>query len=117
MFHRRDTFYLTVSNDSLAFEAGRSSGKTLFINKQDGNVKIEEGCSRPTGVLRRTVYGILGITELPLGKVAIIVTKRVRVGEFDGHVIGRLESCDVSPLNKRTSRSPDAVEAHKKCLG
>ena len=117
MVKRYENLYLTITNDLLAFESGQGDSPTLVISKRDGNVSIEKAFSRPHGCSRRSVQGILGIADLPLGKVAIIVTKKVRLGEFHGHVIWRLESSEIVPLNKRAAASNDETEAHRKCLG
>ena len=108
---------MAVGNDSLAFESTLAKGNILVINKKDGEMGIDPTFKSQNGKVRKTVQGILGMADLPLGKVVIVITKKYRIGEFDGDVIWRLEACDIIPLNTRNPRSGDELEAHKRCLG
>jgi hypothetical protein len=117
MFRRYDSFSLTSTGDSLAFESNQAKDQFLVVNKQDGSVRIDPDFKRPKGsVGKKTVHGILGMMDLPLGKVVIVITKKVRIGEFDGHIIWRLDNCDILPLHNRSPRSQDEAEAQKRCL-
>ena len=116
MFRRYDSFSLTVTGDSLAFESNHAKENILVVSKNDGNVRIDKDFKRPIGATKKTVHGIVGLMDLPLGKVLIVITKKVRIGEFDGNVIWRIDSTDIVPLHNRSPRSQDEAEAHRRCL-
>ena len=117
MFRRYDSFHMAVSNDSLAFESTHAKGNILVIDKKEGEIRIDPNFKFQDGKAKKTVQGILGMAYLPLGKVVVVITKKYRIGEFDGQIIWRLEACDILPLHTRSPRSGDETEAHKRCLG
>ena len=81
MFRRFETLHMTVTNDVIAFEAGQSGSPVMLVSKEDGKVTIEKTFARPQGCIRKSVHGILGIAELPLGRVVIVATQKVRLGD------------------------------------
>ena len=116
MIRRYDSFSVNITNDFFAFEANQAKGQSLIVSKRDGEIKVDPDFKRQVGTTKKTVQGILGMHDLPLGKVLIVITKKVRVGDIDGQTIWRLDSSDILPLFTRTPRSNDEAEAHKRCL-
>lgn len=115
---RWENFCVWQSASQLVFEPPSSQSQTpsITIEKSDGFIRVNPDIKRPLGTPTKTIQGILGVAELPLGKAVIVISKRVKVGDIDGSAIWRMDMADIFPLNCRHPRSSVEAAAHKRSL-
>ena len=85
---------------------------------RDANVKVEltDPSSISTVAVRKTIYGLLGILELPLSTCLVIIAQRKKVGDIDGKPVHRLETVEFIPIWGKSDTSSAEVEAHRYSL-
>lgn len=58
---------------------------------------------------KRTIYGVVGRFDVPnKGQIyLIVISRKVRVGDIQGHTVWRMESVDVIGIKNRSEESPE----------
>ena len=79
-------------------------------------VQLTEPSSISTVAVRKTIHGVLGIAELPLGAYLIVIAHRKKVGDVDGQPVHRLETAECIPIWGKAATSSQEAEAHRYCL-
>lgn len=79
-------------------------------------VQLTEPSSISTVAVRKTIHGVLGIAELPLGAYLIVIAHRKKVGDVDGQPVHRLETAECIPIWGKAATSSKEAEAHRYCL-
>ena len=119
MFKRWESFLLWSTPSSYWIEPTTEKSHILNVSRLgDGRVQVQEYSKQtvPSSATRRTIHGLLGIVDLPLGPVMIVVTRKQKVGDIAGQVIWRVENADVLSLGRRTPASSAELDGHVKCI-
>lgn len=77
--------------------------KVLSIDRRSGSVDLhqapEEGSLKT--VQRKVVFGVLGIVKSPGQDLLLVVSRKVRVGEIQGHVVWRIDTVEAIEIQER----------------
>ena len=116
---RIETLNLWTSPKTLWIEApapNRNLPVVAIHRQADIKVQLTEPNSISTVAVRKTIHGVLGIVELPLGAYLIVIAHRKKVGDVDGQPVHRLETAECIPIWCKAATSSKEAEAHRYCL-
>jgi len=116
-----ETLKLWTSPKTLWIEAPAAPNRNLpvvAIHRTADCIKVQltEPSSISTVAVRKTIHGVLGIAELPLGAYLIVIAQRRNVGNFDGQPVYRLVTAECIPIWGKAATSSKEAEAHRYCL-
>ncbi len=81
--------------------------------RSTGAMTLTPVASLPQNYLRlakkRTIYGVVGRFDVPnKGQIYLmVISRKVRVGDVQGHTVWRMESVDVIGIKNRSEESPE----------
>lgn len=116
-----ETLKLWTSPKTLWIEAPAAPNRNLpvvAIQRTDAETKVQltESSSISKVAVHKTIHGVLGIAELPLGAYLIVIAQRRNVGNFDGQPVYRLVTAECIPIWGKAATSSKEAEAHRYCL-
>ena len=121
-FKRLEAFTLWSTPDKFWIESTKVKTTHLLQITRDANgaqITMEPHLGQiPASANKKSIYGVLGIVNLPLGQVLVVVTRRVNVGEIRGVNVWQLDSAELVPVKWKPSGlcEPLQLEAQKRCL-
>ena len=86
-FRRWDVLTLWSSPEKFWIEASKSKTHLLQINRCDSDnkcgISLEPHLGQiPASATKKTIYGVVGIVELPLCQFLLVITRRVQVRSY-----------------------------------
>lgn len=92
-FHEELRLYVT--HDRFIFEPLDSGVEKLVIDRVSQDIFIQTSVDIPLDVGGRLICGILGVVHLLAGPYLVVITKKAKCGDINGHAIYRIEETDI----------------------
>ena len=116
---RVETLNLWTSPKCLWIEApapNRSLPVIAIHRDATVQVQLTDQSSISAVAVRKTIYGVLGIIELPLSTCLVVIAHRKKVGDIDSHPVHRLETTEFIPIWGKAATSSTEAAAHQNSL-
>ncbi|XP_074644697.1 phosphatidylinositol-3-phosphatase SAC1-like [Tubulanus polymorphus] len=97
-----ETFRLHSTPDAYIFETlDGDDNELLIIDRVSQEIKLEANQGQiPVSATTRTVYGIFGVIRLLAGPYLVVITKREKTGELDGHTVWKIKQTEILPYQR-----------------
>ena len=116
---RVETLNLWTSPKCLWIEApapNRSLPVIAIHRDANTQVQLTDQSSISAVAVRKTIYGVLGIIELPLSTCLVVIVHRKKVGDIDSHPVHRLETTEFISIWGKSATSSTEAAAHQNSL-
>ncbi|XP_036287956.1 phosphatidylinositol-3-phosphatase SAC1 isoform X2 [Pipistrellus kuhlii] len=87
-----EKFYVEACDDGV--------DDVLIIDRVSTEVTLSVKKDIPPSAVTRTIFGILGTIHLVAGNYLIVITKKIKIGEFFNHVIWKATDFDILSYKK-----------------
>ncbi|XP_067650738.1 phosphatidylinositol-3-phosphatase SAC1-like [Haliotis asinina] len=98
-----DSLRLHITSDKFIIEPTKAGANELLVIdrvSQEITLQVNQG-QIPAAAITKLIYGVVGIIRLVAGPYLIVMTKREKVGEINGHTIWQLTDTETHSY-KRT---------------